>query len=145
MNIGYGYDVHQDDFAGLDCDRIYIDTQKTKRRQLEEMIELGLRPGDTVILRRDAHIPKTMTARAAVEAIAPIRVVESVTEPRKPGPRAALMPTGDTRARLEAIWFNKGYTTRGALERMSDVYGAPVKRMAAYNAFGRRGMRSTGQ
>jgi len=144
MDIGYGYEVHEDAFAGLGCGRVYIDTRKTKRSELEQMIELGIRPGDTVILRRDAHIPKTMLARAAVEAIAPIRVVEPVKEPRKPGPRPEFTPTGDTREALSAIWFNRGYTTRGALARMSEVYGKPVKRMAAYGAFGKRGMRSTG-
>jgi len=143
MNVFYGYNVHQDAAAGLDCERFYIDTPKTGRSELEEMIELGLVPGDTVVLLRDAHIPKTMTARAAVEAVATIKVVEPAKDPRKPGPAPEFTPTGDTRERLEAIWLNKGYTTKGALARMSEVYGKPVKRMAAYGAFGKRGMRET--
>jgi len=142
MDIGYGYDVHEDAFAGLGCGRVYIDTRKTKRSELEQMIELGLRPGDTVILRRDTHIPRTMTARAAVEAIATIKVVEPVKTPRPPGPLPEFVPAGDAYARLEAIWLNRGYTTAGALTRMEEAYGKPIKRMAAYRVFGKRGMRS---
>jgi hypothetical protein len=140
MNVFYGYNVHQDAAAGLDCERVYIDTPKTKRSELEQMIDLGLRPGDTVIVRHDAHIPRTMTARKAVEAIATIKVVEPVKTPRKPGPRAEYAPTGDDKARQAAIWFNLGYTTKGALARMTEAHGAPVKRNAAYRAFGKRGM-----
>jgi len=142
MNVFYGYDVHQDAAAGLDCGRVYIDTPKTKRSELEQMISLGLRPGDTVIVRRNAHIPKTMTARAAVEALATIKVVEPVKEPRKPGPRPEFVPDGAMVVALVPIWTNQGYTTQGALDRMSEVYGEPIKRGAAYRVFGARGMRA---
>ena len=142
MNVFYGYDVHQDAAAGLDCARVYIDTPKTKRSELEQMISLGLRPGDTVIVRRDAHIPRTMTARKAVEALAPIKVVEPVKEPRKPGPRPEFAPTDAEKDTLRPIWLNQGYTTNGALKRMSEVYGKAIGRMAAYRVFGARGMRA---
>jgi len=36
-----------------------------------------------------------------------------------------------------------GYTTAGALTRMEEAYGKPIKRMAAYRVFGKRGMRGT--
>ena len=142
MDIFYGYNVHQDASDGLGCGKFYIDTPKTKRSELEAMIEDGLRPGDTVILRRDTHIPRTMTARAAVEAIATIKVVELAKEPRKPGPPSEFVPTDAEKAVLRPIWLNGGYTTTGALARMSEVYGKPIKRMAAYRVFGKRGMRS---
>jgi len=56
--------------------------------------------------------------------------------------RSKFAPTHEESTRLRMIWQNGGYYTNTALARMSDVYGKPVKRMAAYRVFGKRGMRA---
>lgn len=58
MRIGYGLNRSERDFAGKNCDRLFLDTSMTNREQFAELFHgpLRLDPGDVIVVYHERDL-----------------------------------------------------------------------------------------
>lgn len=143
MRIGYGFKRTSPDFTRAQVDRLYIDTPDTDRAERADMLMLGLRRGDVLVLLapgdlgRGAELPplrRLLEERGVTVEVLP---AEEPTRPR--GRPTGFDPTPEQDEKIKRLWYQIGvYQMKHVLQRAEEIYGAPVSRNQLDRRYGPR-------
>lgn len=143
MRIGYGFNRSSGDFVRARIDRLYIDTRDTERAERSDMLRVGIRSGDTLVLLakgdlgRGAELPPIR--RRLAERGVSIEVYKDDTERRAPGRPADFNPSPTQDKRIRSLWYDVGvYTLKHVIQRATEIYGSPVSRNQLDRRYGPR-------
>ena len=136
--IAYGYRRHQKDFAGVEYDHIFLDTERS-RPVLAETIKDFLYRGhdDVVLIMEEADIPALGPFRGEIERKgATIEVIG--LEGAKPGPKQVLDGISAAKMRkVREIW-NTPYFETHAQKEIEKVIGRKISRRTLQRHLGER-------
>lgn len=142
--VGYDRGGSTRDFAGLDCDEVFVDTKATGRQERADLA-LYLKAGDTLVLLRKGALgagPGVTAIRKQIEDMGvTIEVAENLPKPAETRGRpetAFLSP--DQLDRIEPMWRDQlTYDQATVLRRASQIAGAQVKKYHLEYRLGNRG------
>lgn len=143
MRIGYGFGRTSADFGRAKVTRVYIDTAFTDRDERRDMLQHGLRSGDTVVVLALGDLGKGADYRAVLrrlhEAGCKVEVLDKTRKPETRGRPKAYDPTTDQDARIRELWYADGiYQMKHVLQRAEEIYGKPVTRAQLDHRYGPR-------
>lgn len=143
MRIAYGYNRTERDFSHLEVDRVWIDTKSTDRMERAAMLEIGLRPGHTLVLLAPGDLGRGSDLLAVRRRLAEMTVEIEVAEPKeKPGPRGrpkGFDPDPKQDKALRKMWYADGmYLLPYVLRRAEEIMGHPVSRNQLDHRYGPR-------
>lgn len=133
MRIGYGFNRREEHFAHADCERLWLDFDRTDRVERAEMLVMGLRKGDTLVLLargdlgRGAELPPIRQLLA--ERSVMVEICPSSSPPSRPvGAPPQFNPTSEQWDRIAAFWHDQRYSGPYARKRASEIMGFDVSR-----------------
>lgn len=142
MRHGYGYNRSERDFAHADVERVWIDTAKTDRLERADMLEIGLRPKDTLVLLRPGDLgrgPDLAAVRRLLEARGVTIEIAQQEDKRPVGAPLRFNPSPDQDKRIRELWYAQGvYLLGHVLKRAEEIYGEPVSRNQLDHRYGPR-------
>lgn len=143
MRVGYGFGRTERDFGRAKVDRVYLDTAFSERTERADMLRLGLRRGDVLVLLRPGDLGhgkdlinvRQMLADMGVK----IEIGQGLEDKRPPGRPRAFEPSPEQDERIKGMWYAQGiYLTRGVEQRASEIMGHPVTRNQLDHRYGPR-------
>lgn len=143
MRVGYGYERAERDFGEASVDRVWIDTRSTDRMERAAMLEMGLRPGDTVVLLALGDLGRGTDLRAVRRRLEEMRVTvevqSSTKEPKPRGRPRAFTPDAMQDRQIKKLWYADGmYTMQYVLRRTEEIMGQSVSRNQLDHRYGPR-------
>lgn len=151
MRLGYGYKRQRSDFEPFKVKRVWIDFPGTQRREREDMLLNGVRPGDTIVLLSSGDLGAGGEIPMLRKHIEEMRVtIEVIPQEKEPaatrGRPAKFVPTNDERARLKRMYLDPRYSGRHVYSEGCAMAGWPDDaksrermRQWLFNQFGKRG------
>ena len=143
MRIGYGYERAESLFAGLDVDRVLIDTSRTFRTERAALFAPGmLRTGDTLVLLALGDFGRGFGLAKFQAMLADHGVTIDVCPPDvMPGKRgrpATFTPDSNQDDQMLTLWRDRAYTLAYVLRRAGEIMGYDVRRHQLSHRYGRR-------
>ena len=140
MNIGYGFNRTEEDLKAAGAERVWIDTRR-EREMRAELLQYGLREGDTLILlsRNDlggsSRANKRMEAEiekigASIEIVAPPKENGQAGRPRK------FSPDEWQDEDIRELWLNPIYTEQYKLQQISKRMGRAISKGQLWYRYG---------
>lgn len=149
MRVGYGFKRKRSDFDKANVEKVWIDHHGTGREERTDMLVVGIRPGDTIVLLAPGDLGAggeiPLIRREMQERRVTIEVVPLTKETAPPGRPPAFKPDAELERRLKRLWTDGRYGGRYVLDKGCEAAGwKPTKanrekmRMWLYNKFGAR-------
>ena len=142
--VGYDKGGSTRDFAGLDCEDVFIDTKATGRQERADLA-LFLREGDTLVLLRKGALGAGRGVTAIHKQIEDMGVkIEIAADLPKPaetrGRPEVVFLSPEQLDRIEPMWRDQlAYDQATVLRRASQIAGAQVKKYHLEYRLGNRG------
>ncbi|MEM1040943.1 MAG: hypothetical protein AAGI12_15900 [Pseudomonadota bacterium] len=139
--IGYGFNRDERDFAHTKCERLFLDydgkarivkgrkrAPDTERVFRDDLIEMGLRPGDTLVVLDMKDLGQGNHLKVLERMGNPIVVDPLEVEPAKLGrPYVHAPPTREQFKRLRLLWTGPRKIA-SVLEEASQIMGRDISR-----------------
>lgn len=144
MRIGYGFGRTSEDFARAKVDRLYLDTAFTDRSERTDMLRIGIRKGDTLVLLAHGDLGAGAGLRAIRRRLGDMGVEIELAQPasqtkRPRGRPASYDPNPEQDEQIRRLWYMDGvYMMKHVLQRAEEIYGKPVSRNQLDNRYGPR-------
>lgn len=142
MRVGYGINRSDRDFAKADVARLYIDTDRTERMERADLLQYGLRRGDTLVLLaagdlgRGAELP---AIRRILEERGVTTEIVQTKPKRQPGRPPEFAPNDEQDRLIRGLWYSLGVFQMGhVLRRAEEIFGSPVSRNQLDHRYGPR-------
>ena len=135
--IAYGYKRSEAEFAHLEYDHLFLDTDKARPVLAETIRDFFYGGhGDILLLVDDADLPDRGPFKDALAAKEVAVQVEAVPGKRAPGRPSTYNPTATQDAEARKIW-NTPYYREHAAGLIGDLVGYPVTRYTLERRYGK--------
>lgn len=143
--IGYCYRCNPADLEAAGCELVYVDTPKTDRLERRDMLKMGLRKDDTLVLLKPGDLGAVGELKRLREQIEAMGVTIEIYEPakplRRPGAPRKYDPEPELRERIGVMWHDLDLSGPYVLRRAQELVGEWVRRHHLNEAYGPRSKR----